>query len=86
MTKSVQERATIRRSQMSMSLEEELLEFGGAVCVAGVTLKVQDIGQDREAFFLNPFSVANFWFERQNIFPKSYRIAMRVLATPVSSS
>jgi len=52
------------------------------------TYKSMSLGQMRvnqDEFLEKPFSVVSFWYKRRSDFPKLYKIALRVFATPASS-
>ncbi len=44
------------------------------------------MGLNKEEFLSSPFSVVSFWYSRRRSFPQLYKIAMRIYATPSSSS
>ena len=47
---------------------------------------MQSIGQEPASFVEDGFTVARFWYEKRNKFPILHQVALRVLATPVSSA
>lgn len=46
---------------------------------------LRQMGLDRDTFLTDPFSVIKFWYARKRSFPKLYKVAMRIFATPASS-
>jgi len=47
---------------------------------------LRDMGLDRIKFSNDPFAVVKFWYARKGTYPNLYKVAMRVYATPASSS
>lgn len=49
-------------------------------------MSINSAAIDPSSFVNDSFAVVRFWYNRRGQFPKLYRVAMKVLATPVSSS
>ena len=47
---------------------------------------IQQFGLNHDAFMENPTSIFHFWYARRSTYPKLYKTAMRVFATPASSA
>lgn len=49
------------------------------------SMSLRQLGVNSDELLDDPFGVVKFWYQKRNTFPKLYKIAMRVFATPASS-
>ncbi len=48
--------------------------------------KLVQLGLIQESFLSEPFSVVQFWYSRKSMYPTLFKVALRIFATPASSS